>query len=132
MIGVDTNVLLRLSDEESPVQREQVRQFVTMEAGNLFINEIVLVEFVWTLAKTFKKPRGEVAERVEIFLESAEFSVSRAAEAERALRRYRAGKADFADYFLAEVNRSCGCSSTVSFDGEALKSPDLFVPVPSY
>jgi predicted nucleic-acid-binding protein len=129
MIGVDTNVLLRLSDEESPDQREHARRFVKANAGRLFINEIVLAEFVWTLARTFRKPRGEIAERVAILLESDEFVVARVPEVESALERYRAGRADFSDYLLAEINRSQGCSATASFDAEAVKSGDPFVAV---
>jgi predicted nucleic-acid-binding protein len=129
MIGVDTNVLLRLSDEESPAQRDQARKFVKANAGRLFLNEIVMVEFVWTLVRTFKKARDEVAERVAILLDSDEFVVGRSSEAERALERYRIGPADFADYFLAEVNRSHGCSATASFDAKAVRSGDPFIPV---
>jgi predicted nucleic-acid-binding protein len=129
MIGVDTNVLLRLSDEESPDQREQARHFVRANAGHLFVNEIVLAEFVWTLVRTFKRPRAEVVERVEVLLESEEFVVARLGEVERAVERYRVGRADFADYFLAEVNRSHGCSATASFDADAVKSGDPFIPV---
>jgi len=131
MIGVDTNVLLRLSDEQSPEQRQRARRFVEANSGRLFINEVVLVEYAWTLARTFRKPRGEVAERVEILLESSEFVVSRTAEAERALERYRKGRADFPDYFLAEINQSEGCSATASFDGDAIKSEDLFIAIPA-
>ncbi len=129
MIGVDTNVLLRLSDDESPDQRALARAFVKANAGRLFINEIVIAEFVWTLVRTFKTPRGEVAQRVAILLESDEFVVARASQVETALERYRNGRADFADYFLAEINRSHGCSATASFDGDALNSGDPFVPV---
>ena len=129
MIGVDTNVLLRLSDEESPDQREQARRFVVANAGQMFINEVVLAEFVWTLARAFKKPRQEIALRLAILLESDEFVVARVGEAERAMERYLNGRADFADYFLAEINRSQGCSATASFDADALKSGDPFVPV---
>jgi predicted nucleic-acid-binding protein len=129
MIGVDTNVLLRLSDEESPAQRDLARKFVKANAGRLFLSEIVVVEFVWTLVRTFKKARAEVAERVAILLDSDEFVVGRSSEAERALERYRIGPADFADYFLAEVNRSHGCSATASFDVKAVRSGDPFIPV---
>jgi predicted nucleic-acid-binding protein len=132
MIGVDTNVLLRLSDEESPQERARARELVRTQPGRLFVNEIVLAEFVWTLAKAFKKPRREIAERVAILLEADEFVVARSPEAGRALERYRDGRADFTDYFLAEINRSQGCSATASFDAKAVKSGDPFIPVPSF
>jgi predicted nucleic-acid-binding protein len=129
MIGVDTNVLLRLSDEESPKERHEAREFVRSKAGQMFVNEIVLAEFVWTLVRTFKKPRGEVAERLAILLESNEFVVARGSEVERALERYREGPADFADYLIAEINQSQGCAATATLDIDALRSGPPFVSV---
>ena len=40
-----------------------------------------------------------------------------------------AGKADFPDYFLAEINLELGCASTATFDRAALDSP-AFSSVP--
>jgi predicted nucleic-acid-binding protein len=128
MIGVDANVLLRLSDEE----RARARELVRTQAGRLFVNEIVLAEFVWTLAKALKKPRREIAERMAILLEADEFVVARPPEAGGALERYRDRRADFSDYFLAEINKSQGCSATASFDAKIVKSGDPFIPVPSF
>ena len=131
MIGVDTNVLLRLSDEESPEKKRRARKLVTTHAGRIYINELVLAEFVWTLGRTFKKSRREIVERVAILLESREFVVASRAEAETALALYQAGRADFPDYFLSQINQTAGCSGTASFDAKAVKSGDPFVPVPA-
>lgn len=131
MIGVDTNILLRLGDATDPTQRERARAFVDSQgAGGCLIGAIALTEFAWTLTRAYKRPRGEVAERIGMLLRSLEFQVADAGEASRALSRFRQGPADFADYFLAEINRSAGCSRTATFDHDALKADDLFAPVP--
>ena len=129
MIGADTNILLRLGDEESPDERDLARTFVREHSGRVYVNEIVLVEFAWTLARTFKKERGEVGDRISALLAAKEFVVARAAEVARALERYRSGRADFSDYLLAEINRSQGCSVTATFDVDAARSEDVFVAV---
>jgi predicted nucleic-acid-binding protein len=73
----------------------------------------------------------EIAERLEALLEAPEFLIANPDEAARALTHYRDGPADFADYFLAEINRSAGCADTATFDGDALKASDLFSAVPA-
>jgi predicted nucleic-acid-binding protein len=132
MIGVDTNVLLRLSDKTDPSQSARARAFVASQGdGGCFVNEIVLAEYAWTLKRSYKLPREEIVDRVEALLNSREFVVARTDEVRRALDLYDAGPADFVDYFLSEINRSQGCFGTASFDLDALKSGDPFLPVPA-
>jgi predicted nucleic-acid-binding protein len=49
--------------------------------------------------------------------------------AQGAVAAFRTGKADFPDYFLAEINAELRCNSTATFDAAALDSP-AFSPVP--
>ncbi len=131
-VGLDTNVLLRLGDDAEPAQQQRARTFVaSLGLGNAFVGSIVLAEFAWTLRRHYKLPRNEIANRIAIILDSPEFAVADASETERALLRYRRGPADFPDYLIAEINRSRDCSATASFDTDAIKSGDPFVPVPN-
>lgn len=130
MIGLDTNVLLRMFDENDPEQREQAHALVRAQGlGGCYLNPIVLSEFAWTLARSYKRQRGEIVQRLSWLFEAPEFVVAYADEAARALNRYLQGRADFADYFLAEINETAGCSRTATFDVDALRSRDLFVEV---
>jgi predicted nucleic-acid-binding protein len=132
MIGLDTNVLLRLGDGKTPEQRDRSLALIRAQGRvGCFVNAIVLSEFVWTLRSSLKMTRAEVAVRLEILLDAPEFVIEKSAEATRALARYRSGPADFADYFLAEINRSAGCATTATFDDDALKSGELFSGVPA-
>jgi predicted nucleic-acid-binding protein len=133
MIGLDTNVLIRLGDDQEPGQRDRARALVESQgASACFVNAIVLAEFAWTLTRVYKLPRGDVAARIDVVLESPEFVVARLDEAMRAVERFRKGPADFADYFLAEINSSAGCAATATFDRDALKSGDPFRSVPMH
>jgi predicted nucleic-acid-binding protein len=130
MIGLDTNVLLRLGDDDEPVQRDRARALVRSQGANgCFVNAIVLAEFAWTLTRSYKLSRGDTAARITIILESPEFVVANLDEASRAVQRFRDGPADFADYFLAEINTSAGCAMTATFDRDALKSGEPFASV---
>jgi predicted nucleic-acid-binding protein len=112
MIGLDTNVLLRLGDDDEPQQRDRARALVRSQGANgCFVNAIVLAEFAWTLTRSYV--------------------VASLDKASRAVQRFREGPSDFADYFLAEINASAGCVMTATFDSDPLKSGEPFAAVPT-
>jgi predicted nucleic-acid-binding protein len=131
MIGVDTNVLLRLFIDDDPAQCERARRFVETASADApcLVNPIVLAEFTWTLVRTYKKKRSEVAHVIEGILTMDDLEIPYRRAAEGALAAYRTGKADFPDYFLAEINAELGCALTATFDVAALDS-SAFSPVP--
>ena len=131
MIGLDTNVLLRLFVEDDPAQSDRARRLVDAAAADepCVINPVVLAEFAWTLARNFKIRRQEVARLIEGVLSMDDLEVPFRRAAQGALTAYRRGKADFPDYLLAEINLELGCASTATFDHEALDHP-AFSSVP--
>jgi predicted nucleic-acid-binding protein len=131
MIGLDTNVLLRLFIEDDPAQCKRARRFVDAATVDepCLVNQVVLAEFAWALAKKMKSNRAEVAHLIEEVLSADDLNIPQRRAAQGALAAYRAGKADFPDYFLAAINAELGCASTATFDGAALDSP-AFSPVP--
>ena len=127
MIGPDTNVLLRLVETSELAQRARADALVRAQGERgCFVNPIVLSELTWTLARTYKQSRDDIADRLEFILEVANLD-----EAEPALHRYRQGAADFADYFLAEINRPPGASPPPPSIPTRGKSGDLFSAVPA-
>lgn len=131
MIGLDTNVLLRLFVEDDAAQSERARRFVKAATQNdaCFINPVVFAEFVWTLLRRMKRTKTEVSNLIEQLLSADDLEISYREVAARALRAYRLGRADFADYFLAGINEDHGCSSTATFDSDALGHKS-FSPIP--
>jgi predicted nucleic-acid-binding protein len=124
VIGVDTNIILRLFDLEDASRTRIAERLIAREAkaDGCLVNPIVLAEFAWTLDRSYKLDRGEVADHLERILRAPEFRVPFADEATTAVSRFRSGPADFADYFLAEISRSLGCTTTATFDHEAGKA----------
>jgi len=125
--GVDTNIVLRIFDRTDARQSSAVDKLIAEAAGtkDLLLNPIVLSELAWTLKRTYKKSRSVIADYLDLLLQSPEFVVPFGAEAADAVRRYRQGPAEFADYFLAAINRSLGCDSTLTFDEDAAEA-ELF------
>ena len=60
MIGLDTNVLLRLFVEDDPAQSDRARRFVDAAAADepCLVNSVVLAEFAWTLAAKLTRRSG--------------------------------------------------------------------------
>ena len=131
MIGLDTNVLLRLFVEDDPAQSNRARSFINAATADepCVVNPVVLAEFAWTLARNFKRKRHEAARLIEGVLSMDDLYIPDRRAAERALAAYRKGKADFPDYLLAEINLELGCASTATFDPTALDH-SAFSPVP--
>ena len=123
MIGVDTNIVLRLFDRGEPAQTAAAERLFAdaTNADGFLLNPIVLVELAWTLDRTYKLDRETIADHLDRILQASEFVVPFVDEAVAAASRYRAGPADFADYFFAEINHALGCTTTVTFDRAAAK-----------
>lgn len=130
MIGLDTNVLLRLFIDDSQ-QYDRARRFFDAVSARetCVVNAVVLVEFAWTLVRGFKKKRHEVAHLIAELLSADDVEIQHRSAAEGALDAYRHGRADFPDYLLAAINAELGCASTATFDRAALDHP-AFSPVP--
>ena len=71
---LDTNVLLRVFVEDHAEQVAAVRKLLKgAEASSFFISDIVLVELVWTLRRSFKATRARIVEAIEGLLASNVF-----------------------------------------------------------
>ena len=124
MIGIDTNLLLRLFVGDDTNQAVAARDFLrdncsAEEPG--YVCHIVLVELVWTLAKAYGFTRDRIAAAIEQLLETTQLDVESPNDVTAAIKDYRNGTADFADCLLVRVNSAAGCSHTVTFDRKAAK-----------
>jgi predicted nucleic-acid-binding protein len=60
MIGLDTNVVLRLMVQDDPAQLRRARRAVAAQCSEEepgLINRIVLVEVIWVLSRGYKYSR---------------------------------------------------------------------------
>lgn len=126
MIGIDTNILLRHTLDDDAAQSPIATAFLTDErrlADPALVNPVVLVEFVWTLARREKFEKPEILALLDVLVRSRRvvFTEERAVVA--AIENWRAGKAGFQDYLIGHLNRQAGASTTMTFDGKAALEP---------
>jgi predicted nucleic-acid-binding protein len=124
MIGLDTNVLVRLVVGDDPQQTEQAKRFVdrrcTPESPG-FINCVVLAKLVWVLAGPYGYGRSEIAAAVEGLLAGGDRIVEHHDAVRASLEDYRAGSTDFVDALIGHINRARDCEVTATFDQKAAK-----------
>lgn len=127
MIGIDTNVLIRLAMQDDPVQCTKVDSFLAtlswQEPG--FISLVTLIESVWVLEKRYGLAKGDVVRFVQELLAAPELRLERESAVNEALERFKAHTADFADCLIERVGRNAGCTHTVTFDIAASKSSGM-------
>jgi predicted nucleic-acid-binding protein len=123
MIGIDTNVLLRLFKPADDARQADMVRRVVKTQGPVFVSPITLVEFVWVLQKTFKLDRADVHHRLAGIVDAPEFAFAFPQATRRAVEQYETGPADFADYLMGELNLAFGCDATLTFDKNAVKNP---------
>lgn len=121
MIGLDTNILLRwLIDEDGSDSQSKLAAEIIIESNEtFFVNNIVLAETIWVLRNKVGQSRKSVEQIVARLIASANVELEDDGTVRRALDAFVQGKADFADYLIAEVNAAAGCTTTLTFDRKA-------------
>ncbi len=130
MIGIDTNVLLcALVNKSDPGQTERAQRTIR-ENAPVFLNSVVLSEFVWTCKYTYALERKAIHRLLDDIINTPEFSFARPEVIALAVAGYGSRMSDFADWLIGETNLDHGCSSTLTFDKGAAKTA-AFKSVPA-
>ncbi len=127
MIGIDTNVLLRLliRDDEAQFARLVTQIEVGAWSDGVLVNPVVVVEAVWVLIKKLDRPKAEVLGFLDDLLATDGLVIQHEAAVARAVATWRTAKCDFADCLIAAMNTEAGASTTLTFDNDALKLPEF-------
>lgn len=127
MIGLDTNVIVRYVTHDDPVQTPiavKVMNGLSAESPG-FVPLIVLAELVWVLDGAYRFDKTEIDQVLSTLLRSKELVIERAEIAVQALRRFSAGRADFADCLIECSAHAAGCTHTVTFDRHAAQGAQM-------
>ena len=119
MIGLDTNVLIRLLTADEPVQLKAASRLLAAhdgQAGAFFINDMVLVELVWVLGRLYGFAPAEALTAIESLLDSDAFAFEDRDRLSHALGLCKAQRCAFADTMIALKNAAAGCEHTATFD----------------
>lgn len=128
MIGLDTNIVLRLllddDSRQSEIARERVRQ-IRSEGQYCHLDVIVLVELVWVLESGVGKTKQEICYYLEEILANVDLNIAEKSSVQAAVTAYRERGLDFSDALIALTNRAHGCTATLTFDRKAARLPDF-------
>ncbi len=124
MIGLDTNILVRLLAGDDQGQKAQAQKFVNSHCSREspgFINCVVLIELVWVLANPFRYSRADIVRVLENLLAGDDRVIDQHDQVRTALDDYKSGRLDFTDALILHINRARGCDATATFDRKAAK-----------
>lgn len=119
MIGLDTNVLVRLLTGDDAAQYAAVRSLIEDhrdEPEAFFLNDLVLAETWWVLSRRYRLAGADILDALNALATNLGYAFENRERLLEAIGLCREGKADFADALIALCNRQSGCTHTVTFD----------------
>jgi predicted nucleic-acid-binding protein len=124
MIGIDTNVLLRLLVREHDGQLKAAERFIDTHCSSDdpgYVSRIVIAEIAWVLKDVYDYDRSQIAGAIRGILNVSQFEIDSADEVHAAVADFEKFQAGFTDCLIARTNASAGCDYTVTFDRKAAK-----------
>ena len=119
MIGLDSNVLVRLLTADEPAQLASATRLLAAhdgEPGAFFVNDMVLVEVVWVLGRVYGFGRSESLMAIASLLDNDGFAFEDRERLHRVVALCRTQARDFADVMITLTNAAFECAYTASFD----------------
>jgi predicted nucleic-acid-binding protein len=124
MIGLDTNVLVRLLTADDPIQTQQAAVFLrdrcSPEAPG-FVNCVVIVELVWALQSIYGYSRANILLAMETLLANGSLAFESREQVHSAVLAYKTTNCDLVDALIGYVNLARGCEATATFDRRAAR-----------
>lgn len=124
MIGIDTNIVVRLLTRDDPAQFEAAVKLVRQSGPErpLFVNPLVIAETVWVLEGVYGIDRAAARRSLAGLLDTVEIRVPEAMHLGDWKAWLHARHADFSDVVIADLNAANGCEKTMTFDRRAAKT----------
>ena len=130
MIGIDTNILLRLWLNDDPAQNKRIDSLLAAHGampGSLLVTDVVLVEAIWTLRSAFEQDKHAQSLAVRSLLEETAFAFEDRDAVLAALSLFEAGSCGFAGCLVVAKHARQGCDFTATFDRVMRKLPGVKV-----
>lgn len=128
MIGIDTNILLRLWLDDDPAQSKRIDTLLATHGGypgSLLVTNVVLVEAVWTLKSAFEQDKHAQLIAVRSLLEETAFAFEDREAVAAALSLFETSSCGFADCLVVATHARHGCDFTATFDRGMRKLPGV-------
>jgi predicted nucleic-acid-binding protein len=124
LIGVDTNILVRLLARDDARQHDAVISLVkkARQDGPLFVNPLVIAETVWVLERRYGVGPERSRPLLKSLLDTIEFHVPETVRVSGWMQWLSSLHRGFSDVVIAAINAENGCSLTYTFDRDAAKN----------
>ena len=126
MLGLDTNVVVRLIVSDDAEQTRRARKLVEQALSRdepVVVSLLVLLEAEWVLRSRYGFNREALLSIFRALLETRELSFEDEPAMEEALFRWKDSACGFSDCLIAAHNRQMGCRATATFDGKVARLP---------
>lgn len=126
MLGIDTNILVRLLVADDAAQTRRAQQLVEgaqRDNGVVLISLLVMIETEWVLRSRYELEKTTTLAALRRLLETRELSFEDEPAIEEALFNWQDSSCGFTDCLIAAHNRRLGCRATATFDGKAARLP---------
>jgi predicted nucleic-acid-binding protein len=123
VIGVDTNVLLRLFVTDNADQHRAAAAFFAQRTRQepAFVNAVVMAEFAWVLRRSYGYSKSHVLGVVGYLVGAIDVQLQHGEAVAEALDLCTNTGEEFGDVFIAAINRNGAVQRTMTFDKTAAR-----------
>jgi predicted nucleic-acid-binding protein len=128
MIGIDTNILLRLWLNDDPAQNKRIDALLAEHGGtpgSLLVTDVVLAEAIWTLGSAYDQDKAAQLIAVRSLLTETAFEFEDRDAVNQAADMFEQGTCGFSDCLVAAKHARHGCDFTATFDRGMRKLPGV-------
>lgn len=119
MIGIDTNILLRLWLDDDPAQSKRIDALLAEHGstpGSLLVSDVVLAESVWTLSSAYGQDKAAQLAALRSLLHETAFAFEDRDAVGKAVASFEQNACGFSDCLIAAKHGQLGCEFTATFD----------------
>ena len=130
MIGIDTNILLRLWLDDTPAQNKRIDALLAEHGstpGSLLVTDVVLAEALWTLRSAFDQDKAAQLTAVRSLLDESVFAFEDREAVVKAVNLFEQSACGFSDCLIVAKHGQHGCTFTATFDRAMRKLPGVVV-----
>ena len=131
MIGIDTNILLRLWRNDAPAQNKRIDALLAEHGStpaSLLVTDVVLAEAIWwTLRSAFDQDKAAQLIAVRSLLHETAFAFEDREAVVRAINLFEQSACGFSDCLIVAQHGQRGCAFTATFDRAMRKLPGFKV-----
>ena len=124
MLGLDTNVILRLLLGDDPAQKKRASRAIERaktEGLPVMLALAVVLELEWVLRSSARMDKAQVLGIFRLLLESYDVQIENEKVLEQAIHTYQHATVDFAECLFLAQYQQMGCQTMLTFDTKAAR-----------